>query len=271
MISDLEAQRRNEREFWNSARQEQAGKMLQVEEVQARELQPCYRGTGDLYSENRELFHKILHEQGGWCGKKTLDYCCGLGNWAVYFGLTGAREVVGFDMAVQGIELGMEHVRKQGLAGKVRLVVADATNLPFDDGEFEIVIGHGVIHHTIKYPGIFEHLHRVMKPGTKAYFLENLADFPLWKLWWRWKGEVPDGDVPIFSAEVREKAHMFSEVEIIGDSFLHAIKTVVYKENMGSARRLILRCSHAADKFLFRLFPGFRRWGSMSVIILTKQ
>jgi ubiquinone/menaquinone biosynthesis C-methylase UbiE len=174
-------------------------------------------------------------------------------------------------MAPKGIECGREHVRRQNLEDTVDLVVADATDLPFPDNEFDIVIGHGVIHHTIKYPGIFENLYRVMKPGTKAYFQENLADFPLWRLWWWLKGEVPDGDVPIFSSEVKEKTQMFSQVEIIGDSFVHAIKTFVYKKNMGSFRRTVLKCSHEADEMLFSACPALRKWGNMSVIVLTKD
>ena len=173
-------------------------------------------------------------------------------------------------MAVNGIEAGKQHVAKQNLSKTVDLVVADATDLSFPDNEFDIVIGHGVIHHTIKYPGIFENLHRVMKPGSKAYFQENLADFPLWRLWWWWKGEVPDGDVPVFSKEVAEKAAMFSEVEIIGDTLFHSIKTIVYKPNMGVLRKSILKCTHKLDAALFSLFPGLRKWGSMSVIVLTK-
>lgn len=270
MSTDFSDQRRTEQAFWNTQREQQGVTLLNVEEVRANELRPCYQGRGDLYSENRELFHEIIMQDGGWENRRTLDYCCGLGSWAVYFGLTGATEVVGFDMGSSGIDIGREHVAKQNLEDKVKLVVADATSLPFPDNDFDIVIGHGVIHHTIKYPGIFEDLYRVMKPGSKAYFQENLADFPLWRMWWKIKGEVPDGDVPIFSEEVREKAHMFGEIKIIGDSFFHSIKTIVYCPNMGKMRRGILWCSHNADKVLFRLFPGLRKWGSMSVIVLTK-
>ncbi|MGE0315525.1 MAG: class I SAM-dependent methyltransferase [Lautropia sp.] len=270
MKSSLDVQREREQEYWNGVRQRQAGKLLSVDSVRANELRPCYEGEGDLYSENRALFHQIILGDGGWEGRHVLDYCSGLGNWSIYYGLTGAAKVTGFDMAAKGIEAANEHAARQGLQDKVRLVVADATDLPFADGEFDIVIGHGVIHHTIKYPGIFENLYRVMKPGTKAYFHENLADFPLWRLWWWWKGEVPEGDVPIFSNEVREKARMFSKVEIIGDSFVHSIKTVVYKKGMSDLRRRVLRASHRTDDWLFARMPWLRDWGSMSVIILTK-
>ncbi len=270
LSADLDRQRINEQAYWNAYRPRQAGNLLDAARYRDEQLTPCYAGTGDLYSENRQLFHQIIADDGGWAGKAVCDYCCGLGNWAVYYGLTGARSVTGFDMSARGIELGRDHVARQNLTDKVRLEIADATKLPFADGAFEIVIGHGVIHHTIKYPGIFENLHRVMAPGSRAYFLENLADFPLWQLWWRIKGEVPEGDVPIFSAEVREKAAMFRDVNIIGDSFVHAAKTVLYRPGMSDWRRAVLRRTHQADQWLFARYPSLRRFGSMSVIVLTK-
>lgn len=270
MSSELDKQRQAEQEYWNECRPKQAGALVDAEDVKLNLLRPCYEGKGDHYSENRMLFHQIIERDGGWVDKYMLDYGCGLGNWAIYFGLTGARKVVGFDMSESGIKLGMEQVRNQGLESTVELVVADATNLPFSEDEFDIVVGTGILHHTIKYPGIFENLYRVMKPGTKAYFLENLADFPLWKLWWWWKGEVPEGDVPIFSKEIREKASMFSDVEIVGDTFLHVHKLFTYKKDMGSVRRKILKATHKTDTFLFEKIPALRKWGNMSVIVLTK-
>lgn len=267
--SNLEEQRRQEQAYWDNARAEKGHTVVIPAHVEAKELRPCFEGDGDLYSENRMFFHTML--DGRWNNKYVLDYACGQGNWAIYFALTGARKVVGFDLSPVGIEIGMKTVREQDLIDKVTLVQMDATNLKFPDDEFELVIGNGVLHHTIKYDGIFENLHRVMKPGSSAYFLENLADFPLWRLWWRIKGQVPEGDVPIFSKEVKEKAHMFSKVEIIGDTFFHSIKTVVYKRHgMTPIRRRILRFSYGIDQILFKLIPSLRAWGSFSVIILTK-
>lgn len=271
MGNSIAKRREVEQAHWNKARAEQASNwQIMPEYVHRHLLRPCYEGEGDLYSENRMLFHEIIAQHGGWNQKYVLDYGCGLGDWAIYFALTGARQVVGFDMSEAGIRLGNERKRAMGVDSNVQLHVMDATDLQFPDNEFEIVIGTGVLHHTIKYPGIFENLYRVMKPGTKAYFLENLADFPLWRLWWWLKGEVPEGDVPIFAKEVIAKAHMFSAVEIIGDSFVHSLKTFLYRKNMGPLRRNLLRMTHVTDLFLFDKFPRLRKWGCMSVIVLTK-
>ncbi len=271
MGNPIDKQREAEQSYWNKTRAEQANNwQIMPDYVQRHLLRPCYEGEGDLYSENRMLFHEIIAQNGGWNEKYVLDYGCGLGNWAIYFGMTGARKVAGFDMSEAGVRLGNERIHALGVDAIVQLHVMDATALTFPNDEFEIVIGNGVLHHTIKYPGIFENLHRVMKPGTKAYFLENLADFPLWRLWWWLKGEVPEGDVPVFSKEVIAKAHMFSDIEIIGDSFVHSAKTFLYRKDMGALRKNILRMTHATDRFLFNRFPRLRKWGCMSVIVLTK-
>jgi hypothetical protein len=109
-----------------------------------------------------------------------------------------------------------------------------------------------------------------MKPGAKAYFLEGLADFPLFRLWWKIKGEVPEGDVPIFAREIREKARMFRDVEIQGDTFLYSMKTFFRKKPRTRAARWFLRTVKQGDQVLFRLVPTLRKWGSFSYITLTK-
>ena len=233
-------------------------------------LQPCYVGAGDHYSDNRWAFHQLLRARGGWQDKHVLDYACGPGHMSVYFALTGARHVDGFDLSEEAIRRGRVRVEAQGLSDRVTLTQMDAQHLTYPDQTFDIVIGHGVIHHTIKYPGIFENLYRVMKPGASAYFLEGLADFPLFKLWWTIKGEVPQGDVPIYAAEVLEKTKMFSKVEVIGDTFLHAGKLFLWRPNPGPLRKFALRQSHAADQRLLTAVPALRKWGSFSYIVLTR-
>ena len=241
-----------------------------VAEVQRALLEPCYTTGSSKYSDNRQAFHEVIGGSAGWEGKHVLDYACGTGTWAVYYALTGAARVDGFDISETAIRRGRERVERQGLSRLVNLRVMDATRLEYADTTFETVIGVGVLHHVIKYPGIFEELHRVMEPGARAYFLEGLADFPLFRLWWRIKGEIPQGDVPIFSREVRDKARMFSDVAIHGDTFLYSAKTFLWKPGMGRGRRRVLRALSKADELLFWLCPVLRRCGSFSYIVLTK-
>jgi len=109
-----------------------------------------------------------------------------------------------------------------------------------------------------------------MKPGTKAYFLENLADFPLYRLLWKIKGEITQGDVPIFSKEIYKKTYMFSNVEIIGDNFIYSVKRFLWKKNHGKVRKFFLKACKQIDNVLFSIFPRLRKLGCMSYIVITK-
>jgi hypothetical protein len=109
-----------------------------------------------------------------------------------------------------------------------------------------------------------------MKPGAKAFFWENLADFPLWKLHWKLKGDVPEGDVPIFAEEIRRKAGKYSEVEIVGDAFFSAFKRFVWKTNPGFLRSSTLKILKKTDDILFSIYPPLRRWGGFCYICLAK-
>ena len=244
--------------------------LVSVEEVEAKSLQPCYTTGHDKYSDNKQAFHKIMHADGGWASKHVLDYACGKGAWAVYYALTGATRVDGFDISETAIRRGRERVERQGLGRTVELKAMDATRLEYPDDTFDIVIGDGVLHHVIKYDGVFAELHRVMKPGATAYFREGLADFPVFRLWWIIKGEVPAGDVPIFSREIQERAAMFSGVAIHGDTFLYSAKAFLWKPNPDAFRRAVLRTLKGADYLLFAACPPLRKWGSFSYIVLRK-
>jgi len=243
---------------------------VSVEDVEVRSLQPCYTTGHDKYSDSKQAFHKIMHADGGWKGKHVLDYACGNGAWAIYYALTGAKRVDGFDISETAIRRGRERVGHQGLEGTLELRAMDATRLEYSDDTFDVVIGDGVLHHVIKYDGVFSELHRVMKPGATAYFREGLADFPLFRLWWAIKGEVPAGDVPIFSRDIRERAAMFSEVAIHGDTFLYSAKAFLWKPNPSAFRRAVLRTLKGADDLLFAVCPPLRKWGSFSYVILRK-
>lgn len=243
------------------------------EEVEGVWLQPVYANGLDRYSDNKRMFHKIILEHGGWEGKYVNDYACGTGEWAVYFAMTGAAKVAGFDISETAIRRGRERVHRQGLEDTVTLDEMDASDLTYPDDTFDLVIGHSAIHHVIKYPNVFEEIHRILKLGGRAFFFEGLADFLPFRFWWKIKGDVNSGDVPILSRDIRRKAQMFSNVRIIGDTFLYSVKTFLVKKNEqkpGATVRTVLRLCKYADDILFRVIPPLRRWGSFSYIILTK-
>jgi len=53
---------------------------------------------------------------------------------------------------------------------QVRTATCDAAALPFEDGSFDLVFGHAVLHHLPELDRAFAEFHRVLRPGGTLFF-----------------------------------------------------------------------------------------------------
>jgi SAM-dependent methyltransferase len=52
----------------------------------------------------------------------------------------------------------------------VETACCEAADLPFEDGSFDLVFGHAVLHHLPDLPGAFREFRRVLRPGGRVAF-----------------------------------------------------------------------------------------------------
>jgi ubiquinone/menaquinone biosynthesis C-methylase UbiE len=78
------------------------------------------------------------------------------------------REAVASDIS-PGM-LGSLSESARGLGLEVETEVCDAAALPFDDGSFDLVFGHAVLHHLPDLTGAFREFRRVLRPGGMVAF-----------------------------------------------------------------------------------------------------
>ena len=106
---------------------------------------------------------------------KYLDVGSGNGLTALHL-----ADTYGFD--VTGIDVDPEQVRlAQAAAGSradVRFVVGDATRLPFDAAEFDIVATNKTTHHIPEWKTVLAEMVRVLRPG--GYFIYGDLVVPSW-------------------------------------------------------------------------------------------
>ncbi|MCJ7769456.1 MAG: methyltransferase domain-containing protein [Dehalococcoidales bacterium] len=95
-----------------------------------------------------------------------LDLGCGSGIVTRYLAKEYGGSVTGIDIDPQQIELA-----KKDASGinNIRYYGADATNLPFSDRAFDIVLSFGVLHHIENWLDALKEIRRVLKNG--GYFL----------------------------------------------------------------------------------------------------
>jgi len=102
-------------------------------------------------------------------GEKVLEVGCGLGTDLVEYAKHGAL--------VSGVDLGQEQVDLPRLNLQLHhlpcdsMLPADAENLPFADGSFDLVYSFGVLHHTPNTDKAIAEVRRVLKPDGQAIIM----------------------------------------------------------------------------------------------------
>ncbi|HOW19001.1 MAG TPA: methyltransferase domain-containing protein [Phycisphaerae bacterium] len=107
-------------------------------------------------------------------GAKVLDMGCGSGRYAIALAMCGAARVHGVDLGAASIETGAAIAQRTGLSN-IEFHTGNVLELPYRDGEFDFVFCNGVLHHTTNMEQGIRELHRVLKPGGRA-FLYLYAD-----------------------------------------------------------------------------------------------
>jgi demethylmenaquinone methyltransferase / 2-methoxy-6-polyprenyl-1,4-benzoquinol methylase len=107
-------------------------------------------------------------------GGRALDVAGGTGDLTVgmlrQVGKSG--RVVLSDVNPAMLEIGRDRLLDKGFVGNVECILADAENLPFEDGAFDCVtIGFGLRNVTDKAAAL-KSMYRVLKPGGQLLVLE---------------------------------------------------------------------------------------------------
>jgi ubiquinone/menaquinone biosynthesis C-methylase UbiE len=105
----------------------------------------------------------------GWPYGRALE----LGSGTGFFLLNLMQAGVAAEGAVTDISPGMVEVALRNAAAldlPVTGRVADAERIPYDDAEFDLVVGHAVLHHIPDLAASMREVMRVLKPGGRFVF-----------------------------------------------------------------------------------------------------
>lgn len=152
-------------------------------------------------------------------GQRVLDLGCGEGRHAIHLMLTDAVDIFAIDLSLQDITTASERAQPFIDAGQhsgsMQFGVANALQLPFTDGFFDVVICSEVLEHIEDYGGVLEEINRVLKPSG-VFAATVPAFFPEWVCWKLSDAyhQVEGGHIRIF----REK-QLRGNIEALGHQF----------------------------------------------------
>jgi len=145
------------------------------------------RHLGDLEA-TKELV-ELCHIDSG---KYILDVGCGIGRTPCYLARKYACRVVGVDVSEKMIAWATQRARSEGVKDRTEFRVADAQDLPFEDGSFDVVINESVLVFVKDRRKALSECVRVTRPGGYVGLNES-----------SWiKTPAPDGVVQFLSSDL---------------------------------------------------------------------
>jgi len=169
---------------------------------------------------NLEPFIEKFADFNRWSGKKVLEVGVGLGADHQKFSENGAL-LAGIDLTERAVEHARRRLALFSLQSDLR--VADAENLPFQDGEFDLVYSWGVIHHSPNTEQAAREILRVLRPGGEfrvmIYHKYSLVGFMLWLRYALAKGRVFVSLDEIYSDHLESPGTKAFTIKEAGDLF----------------------------------------------------
>ena len=100
-------------------------------------------------------------------GQRALEVGCGTGIFLEAAATTGA-DIVALDLSA---DLLAQARARLAAAGKVRLSLGNAEQMPFRDASFDAAYGSSILHH-LNIDAALAEIHRVLRPGGRIVFAE---------------------------------------------------------------------------------------------------
>jgi SAM-dependent methyltransferase len=196
-------------------------------------------------------------------GKSVLEYGCGLGKATALLAKSGAN-VSAFDISPASVEVARQRLELNGLSGDV--TVAAGEDLPYPDEAFDIAFGAAILHHLDVERGWAE-LHRVLKPGGRAAFVEPMGMNPVLNFvrdHVPYRDKTPRGaDRPLTYEEISAWGKGFSEFRYREIQLLSMIQRLFgYHQRFAFLHRL--------DDGLLGAMPFLRRYCRYIVLYMVK-
>jgi 2-polyprenyl-3-methyl-5-hydroxy-6-metoxy-1,4-benzoquinol methylase len=259
MIDHNELQR--EEEFWDKVGVRWLGAMKKDDLI--------VKAPNRFLSGGMVSFDYLMAQMGDLKGRTVLDYGCGSGWLSTYLAQRGAT-VEGFDISAKLVELAMRRAQVNGVGERVRLERMIAEELKFPDSHFDLVVGISILHHIALEEGSRE-LHRVMKPGGRAFFIEPLGESTLQNALRSYVFRYHHGHIRTVDAE---HPLTYKDIQAFGARFANTtwkelqLTEMVARVTGDTVTKML--GMRALDTALLKTFPSLRKQCRLVVIKFEK-
>ena len=199
-------------------------------------------------------------------GKRALDYGCGNGGFSYLLASRGAF-VEGIDLSESLVEVAKQRIPHGVPQPKFSVRDAHATGLA--DGVFDYVFGNGILHH-LELEKAYREISRVLKPGGRAFFMEPMYQHPMLVLLRKVTPSARSVDEkPMTLEEIQAAERFFINVKHT-EHFLFAVVAAPIHLASDKIAFWIIKELDLMDRGIFKLLPGLKRYGWLSMLEMEK-
>lgn len=216
------------------------------------------------------VFEYVLPKMGILEGKKVLELGAGTGGTATLLAKRGAS-VVGIDLLPFRLAEAQARAVDHNVIKSVDFALMDAMHLAFPDNTFDFIISKSVLVFT-EHARTAKECYRVLKPGGKAIFIENMRHHPaVWlyrKVFLKYSGKLryfSARDIETVGAEFEKLEHH--------EFHLSAVSALFWQKclSIPSLYSGSLRLLKAIDTSLLKCLPFLKRLCWITAMICHKD
>lgn len=238
-----------EKEFHNKLQSKSSGRF---EKIFYKALQNC-----------DEDFLRFLKENSK--NSKILDYGCGIGQYLKKVVEFNPNKIVGIDISEVSIEKAKKAINV--LDEKVELKVDNCEKTKFEDDQFDIVYGNGILHH-LNIPMCVEEICRILKPGGKFLFTEPLGTNPLINFYRKLTPNSRSKDEhPLKKKDFELIQEKFGKVDI---KYYGLLTLIFFPFYFSPRNSYIFKILKNVDQFLFKI-DIFKKFAWTVLIVAEKN
>ncbi len=106
---------------------------------------------------------------------RVLDIGTGSGRLAIELAKTRGCdfEIIGLDISENMLSRAQDNVRKAGVNDRIQLVLGTASEVPFPDRSFDLVVSYASLHHWFPPVKVFNEAQRTCKEGGSIVIRDN--------------------------------------------------------------------------------------------------
>lgn len=201
--------------------------------------------------------------------KRILELGTGTGGTATLLAKRGAS-VVGIDLLPFRLAEAQARAAEHNVAEAVNFALMDAMHLAFPDNTFDFIISKSVLVFT-DHRQTAKECYRVLKPGGKAIFMENMRHHPgVWlyrKMFLKYAGKLryfSVGDIETVGTEFEKLEHREFHISAVGALFWQKCISIPL------FYRWSLRILKVIDTSLLKYLPFFNRFCWITAMICRK-